>query len=351
MSVAAYLSLGSNVGDRRANLDAAVASLAEAPGLSLRGVSTYHETAPVGGPSGQGAFLNAAAVVETTLGPRGVLASLQAIEAQSGRVRDVRWGERTLDVDLLIYGDQVIDEPGLIVPHPRMAVRRFVLAPLAEVAPGAVDPVTGRTMLDLLANLDRRPSFVCLSWLPTEVFRRVAEGLGAVGLFDGTLSDRSYAFRRDDLGGDHDFFAILAQKTSEFEARRWSPKVWGDRWIISDFWIHHLAQDAGFWVAPEDLGRWGEAFVESVEEVIRPTFLVGPPDSLGQMRAWGADRIRNAPPRRRSNSRDLPGVTTTRRDSSGRGDPDQIPTAARDGPALLDVVVREILAACEASRT
>jgi 2-amino-4-hydroxy-6-hydroxymethyldihydropteridine diphosphokinase len=152
------IGLGSNLGDRRAALEGAIAALAETPGILVRKLSTFHETEPLGGPSGQGRYLNAAAVLETSLDPFALLKVLQAIEAQFGRVRTVRWGERTLDLDLLLFGDRIIDTPELVVPHPRYAARRFVLEPLAEIAPQAVDPVRKRTILELRAELDRQPS-------------------------------------------------------------------------------------------------------------------------------------------------------------------------------------------------
>jgi 2-amino-4-hydroxy-6-hydroxymethyldihydropteridine diphosphokinase len=151
MGTLALIGLGSNLGDRKAQLDAAVAALAAARGIVVQAVSGYHETAPVGGPECQGDYLNAAAAVETTLEPLELLHVLQEIERRAGRVRTVRWGPRTLDLDLLLFGDRVIESDELQVPHPRMAERLFVLAPLAEIAPGAVDPVTGQTIADLLA--------------------------------------------------------------------------------------------------------------------------------------------------------------------------------------------------------
>jgi 2-amino-4-hydroxy-6-hydroxymethyldihydropteridine diphosphokinase len=150
----AVIGLGSNLGDRKAILDGAVESLKEIPGTVVRSVSGFHETEPVGGPSGQEAFLNAALVLETTLSPIELLRALQAIENRFGRVRTVRWGERTLDLDLILYGDTVIESPDLIVPHPRFAERRFVLAPLAEIAPEAVDPTSGKTVAQLLECVD-----------------------------------------------------------------------------------------------------------------------------------------------------------------------------------------------------
>ena len=157
-STLALIGLGSNLGDREANLNGAIAALGNAPGLFLRSVSSFHETEPVGGPAGQGMFLNAAAVLETTLDPLGLLKILQEIEARFGRERTVHWGERTLDLDLLLFGDQIIDTPELSVPHPRFRTRRFVLEPLAEVAPTAIDPVTKRTIDEILTELNQSPS-------------------------------------------------------------------------------------------------------------------------------------------------------------------------------------------------
>jgi 2-amino-4-hydroxy-6-hydroxymethyldihydropteridine diphosphokinase len=144
------VALGSNLGDRRAHLDFAVSRLATLL-TGLRG-SHYHETAPVGMIGPQPPFLNAAAVGETTLGARALLDALLDVERERGRERPHPNAARTLDLDLVLFGDCVIDEPGLVVPHPRFRERRFVLEPLAEVAPAMVDPVTGETIASLLAR-------------------------------------------------------------------------------------------------------------------------------------------------------------------------------------------------------
>ena len=134
----AYLALGSNLGDRAAHLQFAVDALAAADGVDLVAVSDVYETAPVGGPP-QDAFLNAVVAIETTLDPHALLALAQRVEREAHRVRVERWGPRTLDVDLLLVDDVLLNEPELTLPHPRMWERGFVLAPLRDVAPGLVE--------------------------------------------------------------------------------------------------------------------------------------------------------------------------------------------------------------------
>lgn len=153
--VRAAIAIGSNLGDRNAAVRLAFEAL-EGLGPVERG--PIIETDPVG-PPGQGPYLNSAAVVETTLDARGVLATLLSIERSAGRERgrSERWGPRELDLDLVLFGDAVIDEPGLEVPHPRMQERRFVLEPLAAVWPDAMHPVLGVSVSELLSGVAAHP--------------------------------------------------------------------------------------------------------------------------------------------------------------------------------------------------
>ena len=144
------IALGSNVGDRRAHLDYAVTALRAL--LTNVAVYRYYDTVPVGVSGPQAMFLNAAAVGETALAPRALLEALLAIEQERGRERPYVNAPRTLDLDLILAGDRVVEEPGLVLPHPRFRERRFVLEPLAAVAPDLRDPVSGKTVAELLSD-------------------------------------------------------------------------------------------------------------------------------------------------------------------------------------------------------
>jgi 2-amino-4-hydroxy-6-hydroxymethyldihydropteridine diphosphokinase len=150
--------LGSNVGDRDRHLAFARRELPER-GLPWTRASSVVETEPVGGPEGQGAYLNqvlAAPEARVTAGPSALLGAMLELEREAGRTRRERWGPRTLDIDLLFHGKRVKGEPGLTLPHPRIADRAFVLEPLVEILPGLVHPVTGLSAAEMLDSLRRR---------------------------------------------------------------------------------------------------------------------------------------------------------------------------------------------------
>lgn len=149
----AYIALGSNLGDRELNLLRAVAEIGKLPAGRVTGLSPFYETSPVGVVD-QPLFLNAVLRLATGLSPHDLLNRLRHIENDIfARTGTLRWGPRNIDLDLLLYGDLVINDTDLIVPHPRMAERRFVLQPLSDIAPDVVHPVLGRSIVELLAEL------------------------------------------------------------------------------------------------------------------------------------------------------------------------------------------------------
>jgi len=149
----AYVAVGSNLGDRRGTIEQALAALERIADVRIEKISRIRQTAPVGGPAGQGDYLNLVLEIRTGLAALPLLDVLQSIETMFGRVRTERWGPRSLDLDLLLYDDAVIRTERLIVPHPRMHERRFVLEPLCDIAPGVVHPSLGLKASELLERL------------------------------------------------------------------------------------------------------------------------------------------------------------------------------------------------------
>ena len=191
------IGLGSNLGDRHAMIAATIRQLQEHPDLRVVAVSRLHETRAVGGRGAQPAFLNAAARVETTMSPEQLLTVLQQVEERFGRERLQRWDARTIDLDLLLYGQHILETAELVLPHPRMAFRRFVLEPAVEVAADMVHPATGWTVAQLLNHLNTAFAYVALVGLPGAGKTRLArQGLAADRLPPGDS-----VFARGSAGG------------------------------------------------------------------------------------------------------------------------------------------------------
>jgi 2-amino-4-hydroxy-6-hydroxymethyldihydropteridine diphosphokinase len=151
MSETAYIGVGSNLGAPIENCRTAVKLLDAVQGCRVEGRSRFYRTEPVG-VEGQEWYVNAVVSITTERSPQHLLESLLALEARMGRVRREKWGARVIDLDLLMYGDRVIDQHGLIIPHPRMHERRFVLAPMVDLAPALTHPIYGKSMRDLLGE-------------------------------------------------------------------------------------------------------------------------------------------------------------------------------------------------------
>jgi 2-amino-4-hydroxy-6-hydroxymethyldihydropteridine diphosphokinase len=249
------IALGSNLGDRVATLDAAVRRLGEIPGIAVLKSSRWHETAPVGGPAGQGKFLNGAVLLETSLSPEELLAALRRVETDCGRGRDVHWGPRTLDLDLLLYDDLVYATADLAIPHPRMAWRRFVLQPAAEVAPEMVHPTSGWTVGQLLEHLDSSPPYLAIADIPgratSALARQVAAALDARLLVDEVTPRWLSALSLDPSGG-------AAKLPLEF-LDHVGPRLTGDaaqrseRFTVSDFWFDQAEAYAAALIANDEL--------------------------------------------------------------------------------------------------
>jgi len=153
MSHLAYIALGSNLGDRNAHIAAAIDQLGNHDNIEVLKTSSIYQTQPVGGPPHQPDYLNAVVAVQTTLATRNLLEHLMQIEENLHRHRNLRWGPRTIDLDLLLYDQEIIDKPDLVVPHPRMHQRRFVIEPLTEIAPHVLHPILKRTTTQILQEL------------------------------------------------------------------------------------------------------------------------------------------------------------------------------------------------------
>lgn len=154
-TVVSYIAVGANLGNREATMVRAAAQLGVSPGVEFHQISEFMENPAVGGPPDAPPFLNAVIEIETTLSPEALLDCLLEIEQRFGRVRREKWEPRTIDLDVILYRQEIIQTERLTIPHPRMHERRFVLEPLVEIAPGAIHPVLHLTATQLLERLNR----------------------------------------------------------------------------------------------------------------------------------------------------------------------------------------------------
>jgi 2-amino-4-hydroxy-6-hydroxymethyldihydropteridine diphosphokinase len=226
---------GSNLGERREQLDRALELLRFMPGVTFLAASRYRETPPVGGPPGQGRFLNGACLIETELSPHAVLHLLNAVENTLHRDRQTRWGERTIDLDLLLYGDLVVESDDLTLPHPRMATRRFVLEPSAEIAADLPYPLATCTVGDLLDNISGCPPLVSIVGVPGSGADRVAAAVA-----DAVMGHAIHAPRdlpADDAGVEA-WRGVLAAWSAPLAAQAWLDDE--HHVAIADHWLDAL---------------------------------------------------------------------------------------------------------------
>lgn len=270
----ALLGLGANLGDRAAQLDAAVEQLDDQPGIEVLRQSRWYETAPVGGPPGQQAFLNGAALIETTLEPAALLQVLERIEHDAGRKRHQRWDARTLDVDLLLYGQRVINTQRLQVPHPRMIYRRFVLEPAAEIAAEQVHPTTGWTLGELLNHLNQHVDYVALAGLPCVGKTRLAREVlsNELGwLIEAPREPAGCAFPWAGSPLSELPLECLRHRAPLLVQADWPPV---QATAVSDFWFDQMLVAATVWLSGAELETYHQAWQELRAQVVEPKLTI-----------------------------------------------------------------------------
>jgi len=275
---ACLIGLGSNLGNRGAILQQAIKRIERHRQMSLAGSSSWRQTAAIGGPADQPPFLNAAAVVKTSLPPASMLRELQKIESALGRRRGGRWEPRTIDLDLLLYEQEVRNTPTLVLPHPRMAWRRFVLEPAAEVAAAMVHPVIGWTMARLLEHLDTALPYVAIT--------------GAIGAGKTELAERLARRTSARLVAEDVDFARLERFYAAPASHAWATELefveqrarllaadraeWSDyrQLVISDFWFDQSPAFARVWLPAEQQEAYRREFERARQGVVEPKLIV-----------------------------------------------------------------------------
>lgn len=234
------IGIGANLGDRSATLDAAVERLSHDSRVRVLRRSHWLETAAIGGPDSQPEFLNGALVVETNLAPRALLQLLHEVEGTLGRERQGHWHPRTLDLDLLLYDELQIADIDLIVPHPRMAVRRFVLEPAAVVAPDLLHPPTGWTVAQLLAHLNAAHQYAAVTSsdhiLATRLALDVASRTGALRIDLEPIATAAASAAGSTPPG---WLELARTWARELDLKRWTAAATpgGNSWVVSNRWF------------------------------------------------------------------------------------------------------------------
>ncbi len=278
MAAQALVSLGANVGDRAGAIRESLRKLDTHGRVGVVRSSRLHETRPIGGPAGQAGFLNSAALLRTSLPPTALLALLLQIEAELGRIREVRWGPRLIDLDLLLYDDVVLHEPSLALPHPRMAWRRFVLEPAAEIAPEMNHPTIGWTISRLLRHLNTAPYYAALTGSigagKTELARRLESHLRARRLAEEVDVERLSTFYADPAS--HAWAVELEFLKQRRRLLSADAPFWHGRQtpVVSDFWFDQSAAFARVWLPPEQYAGFVARFEAARPQVVRPRLVV-----------------------------------------------------------------------------
>jgi 2-amino-4-hydroxy-6-hydroxymethyldihydropteridine diphosphokinase len=257
---------GSNLGQRREQLDRALELLRFMPGVELVAVSRFHETRPVGGPADQGAYLNGACLIQTDLPPRDILGMLFAVENTLERRRDHRWGERTIDLDLLLYDELVVESPELTLPHPRMATRRFVLEPCAEIAAELRHPLAACTIRDLLDNISVPHPLVAVVGAPGSGAPEVAAAIA-----DATLARLIRAPAAvGDVSRGRSVEQLLETVAAWRRPLRAECRQDDPHGTVADYWLDALPAAAAEHVAEHDWPSFAAGYEQLMGDIVPP---------------------------------------------------------------------------------
>jgi 2-amino-4-hydroxy-6-hydroxymethyldihydropteridine diphosphokinase len=271
----ALAAFGSNLGDRAATLHGAVEQLGQTAGVKLLAVSRWHETLPAGGPIGQDRFLNGAALLETTLTPLELLRVFQQVEQAADRRREITWGPRTLDIDLLLYDNQVLDSPELTIPHPRMMFRRFVIEPAAEIAPMLIHPLLGWRLEEIKNHLALARNYIALFAPPgystAELAQQIHDSISSQVIHDTLAPTASAVYE----GHAASLLATVQRQANLMSRTRWGEAgLAKDELLISDFWLGQTSVEAASWLPGHDARRVQSAWQAALSGTICPKLVV-----------------------------------------------------------------------------
>ncbi len=349
------IGLGSNLGDRRAALSAAVSRFEQDARLFLVAKSQWRETKPVGGPGGQPQFLNGAVLIETSLPAQGVLDLLQQTETEQGRTRQAIWGPRAIDLDLLLYNEDIVQTPRLTVPHPRMAWRRFVLEPAAEIAGQMVHVETGWTIARLLGHLNFAHNYVAIAGPigvgKTRLARQIAEKTPARMIaeeLDEISLERFYKNPSGTAWATELEFLEQRARLLAADGPQWSDR---GELALSDFWFDQSAAFAQVWLDEEDWRRFRSRWQEVRRSVVQPklTVILSEPAATHKPGDWLFHRVRRRGRAYEANlSADVLGKIA--RAVSRQADEPDLGPRLRISAENPQAVIDEVLAAIEAMK-